>query len=71
MGGALLEGGGVVLVGANGVVLTRAGADAPFVASTFRNRDRREPRCCPASLPAGNGAFIVIGDKGVDFHQAQ
>ena len=42
MGGTVLDGGGAVLAGANGTVLTRAGAATAFVAITFRNARRRD-----------------------------
>jgi photosystem II stability/assembly factor-like uncharacterized protein len=70
MGGSQLEGGGVVLAGANGTVLTRAGADAPLVVSTYRNAAGETPTLSGIA-PTGNGRFVVIGDKGADLYQPQ
>jgi photosystem II stability/assembly factor-like uncharacterized protein len=70
MGGAVLDGGGVVLAGANGTVLTRAGAAAPFVASTFRNAAGESPMLSGV-VPAGNGSLVLIGDKGAELYHPQ
>jgi photosystem II stability/assembly factor-like uncharacterized protein len=68
MGGSALESGGVALVGANGTVLRRAGADDAFVASVFRNAAGETPMLA-GIVPAANGDFILVGDKGADlFH---
>jgi photosystem II stability/assembly factor-like uncharacterized protein len=68
MGGSLLEGGGVVLAGANGTVLTRAAADAPFAAATFRNAAGETPALA-GIIPDGKGDYVLVGDKGADvFH---
>ena len=68
MGGTLLEGGGVVLAGANGTVLRRAGADAPFAPATFRNAAGETPALA-GIVPGASGEFILIGDKGADVYQ--
>ena len=70
MGGTLLEGGGVVLAGANGTVLSRAGADAPFVATVFRNAAGETPALA-GIVPDGKGGFVLVGDKGADLYQAK
>jgi photosystem II stability/assembly factor-like uncharacterized protein len=70
MGGSQLDGGGVILAGANGTVLTRASADAPFVASTYRNAAGETPALA-GIVPAGNGKFVLVGDKGVDLYHPQ
>jgi photosystem II stability/assembly factor-like uncharacterized protein len=70
MGGALLEGGGVVLAGANGTVLRRAGADAPFTLATFHNAAGETPALA-GILPDGRGDFVIVGDKGADTYHPQ
>jgi len=70
MGGALLEGGGVVLAGANGTVLRRAAADKPFTISTFHNAAGETPALA-GILPDGRGDFVLVGDKGVDTYHPQ
>jgi hypothetical protein len=70
MGGALLEGGGVILAGANGTVLRRAGADAPFSAPTFRNAAGETPALAGIAAD-GKGDFVLVGDKGADVYHPQ
>jgi len=70
MGGSLLEGGGVILAGANGTVLVRAGADAPFIPATFRNAAGETPALA-GILPDGRGDFVLVGDKGADTYHPQ
>ena len=70
MGGALLEGGGVVLAGANGTVLRRAAVDAPFAPATFRNAAGETPALSGIAA-AGGGGFVLIGDKGADVYKPQ
>jgi photosystem II stability/assembly factor-like uncharacterized protein len=68
MGGTMVEGGGVVLAGANGTVLRRAGADGAFAASIYRNAAGETPMLSGVSPTAG-GDLVVVGDKGADvFH---
>jgi photosystem II stability/assembly factor-like uncharacterized protein len=69
MGGHALAGGGAVLVGANGVVLTRASADAPFAATAFATATGETPLLA-AVLPLDAG-YLVVGDKGADVHNPQ
>jgi photosystem II stability/assembly factor-like uncharacterized protein len=70
MGGSLLEGGGVVLAGANGTVLRRAAADKPFAISTFHNAAGETPALA-GILPDGRGDFVIVGDKGADTYHPQ
>jgi len=70
MGGALLEGGGVVLAGANGTVLRRDGADQPFTIATFHNAAGETPALA-GILPDGRGDFVIVGDKGADTYHPQ
>ncbi len=65
MGGSALENGGVVLAGANGTILMRASADAAFVASAFRNGAGEMPTLAGVA-PAGDGNYVLVGDKGAD-----
>jgi hypothetical protein len=68
MGGSALESGGVALVGANGTVLRRAGADDAFAASVFRNAAGETPALA-AVVPGGATGYVLAGDKGVDMFQ--
>lgn len=70
MGGVALDKGGVVLAGANGTVLYRASLDAPFVATTFKNANGETPALA-GIMPAGNGNFVLVGDKGADLTHLQ
>lgn len=70
MGGNALDGGGVVLAGANGTVLTRAGAAGPFVATTFRNAAGETP-ALSGIAPLPNGDYVLVGDKGADIYHPQ
>jgi len=70
MGGALLEGGGVVLAGANGTVLRRAGADGAFSASVFRNAAGETPMLSGVS-PSAGGDLVLVGDKGAELFHPQ
>lgn len=63
-GGAALARGGAVLVGANGVVVSRAEADQPFTITTFVN-ERQESPILAAIIPEGDGRFIVSGERGI------
>lgn len=64
MGGAALPDGGAVLVGANGVVLYRANADAPFEQRTFEN-DSGETPVLSSVLALGTRTFLFTSDKGL------
>lgn len=67
MGGTALANGGVVLTGVNGTVLSRATAQAPFVASTFKNANGETPAL--AAIAGSGNDFVLVGDKGVNlFH---
>ncbi|MGH8029744.1 MAG: WD40/YVTN/BNR-like repeat-containing protein [Arenimonas sp.] len=67
MGGTALANGGAVLVGSNGVVLTRPDGASPFVAGTYSNAAGETPALA-AVIPADAG-FVVVGEKGVDTYQ--
>jgi photosystem II stability/assembly factor-like uncharacterized protein len=69
-GGAALARGGAILVGANGVVVTRSAAEDPFTQSTFVN-ERQESPILAAIVAEGDGRFIVSGEKGIGVHRAQ
>ena len=68
IGGAALANGGAVLVGSNGVVLIRKDAASPFVLNNYQNAAGETPVLANA-FDAGNGQFLLIGDKGVDLYQ--
>ena len=68
MGGHALPGGGAVLVGANGALLSRPDADSPFTAIAFETGTGETPMLAGV-VPAGDDAFLVIGDKGADLHR--
>jgi photosystem II stability/assembly factor-like uncharacterized protein len=68
IGGQALANGGAILVGSNGVVLIRKDKDSPFVLSNFQNAAGETPVLANA-FEAGNGQFLLIGDKGVDLYQ--
>jgi photosystem II stability/assembly factor-like uncharacterized protein len=70
MGGVALADGGAVLVGANGTMLHRANAAASFAATTFRNASGETPTLSGVS-PAGDGRYVVVGDKGADLATLQ
>lgn len=70
MGGYALENGGAVLVGANGAVLTRANADAPFTATAFETASGETP-LLSGVLPVDGAGYLVIGDKGADMYRPQ
>jgi photosystem II stability/assembly factor-like uncharacterized protein len=53
-----------------GSLLTRAAADSPFVASTFRNAAGETPMLAGV-LPAANGNLVLIGDKGAELYHPQ
>jgi len=66
MGGAALAQGGAILVGANGVVLRRATATAPFQRSTYENAEKETPVLASVLSVGGDDTYIVCGEKGVD-----
>ena len=68
IGGQALANGGAILVGSNGVVLTRKDGSTPFVLSYFQNAAGETPVLANA-FDADNGQFLLIGDKGVDLYQ--
>jgi len=70
LGGTLLANGGAVLVGANGTVLTRADAKSGFTAHTSKNANGETPYLTGV-VQAGNGDFLLVGDKGVDPYHPQ
>ncbi len=67
LGGQALPNGGAMLVGANGLVLSRKDGTSPFVASTFTNADGDIPVLAGVQSE-GNGSFVLIGDKGADLY---
>lgn len=69
-GGVALARGGAVLVGANGVLVARPDADAPFAISTFVN-ERQESPILAAIVAEGDGRFIVSGERGIGIHRAE
>lgn len=70
MGGHALPDGGAVLVGGNGLVLVRKDGDSPFVAGTFETASGETP-LLSGVMPAGDGAFLVVGDRGAGLHRAE
>jgi len=68
MGGVALEGGGAVLVGSNGVVLSRADTGMPFARGTYTNAAGETPALAGV-LPAGSRGYVLVGEKGVDTYQ--
>jgi photosystem II stability/assembly factor-like uncharacterized protein len=70
MGGVALANGGVVLAGAYGTILSRASADAPFVPVVYKNANGETP-ALSGIVPAGNGDYVLVGDKGVDWYHLQ
>jgi photosystem II stability/assembly factor-like uncharacterized protein len=70
MGGRALANGGAVLTGANGTVLSRASASAPFAVSTYKNAIGETPALAGV-VAAGNGDYVLVGDKGVDLYHLQ
>lgn len=63
-GGAVLSGGGIVLVGSNGVVLHRAADAAEFSRKTFSNALQETP-VLSAALPLSSTEVLVAGEKGL------
>lgn len=70
MGGHALPDGGAVIVGAEGVVLHRQHAGAPFRVRTFTNQAGETP-VLSGVLPAADGGLVVIGDRGVDRYRIE
>ena len=70
MGGHALADGGAILVGANGVVLTRPDGDSPFTETRFEMANGETPNLTGV-LPAGDAGFIVVGDKGAALFRPQ
>jgi len=70
MGGAVVPDsqGGVVLVGANGVVLYRPDANTPLGRSTFVNQNQETP-VLAAVWPIGARTFLVVGERGIGRHE--
>ncbi len=65
MGGAALSGGGAVLVGANGVILTRSAGEAGF-----RRSMHPEGAVLASALPVGTSRqIVVVGENGVGLYQ--
>jgi photosystem II stability/assembly factor-like uncharacterized protein len=70
MGGRALPGGGAILVGANGAVLTRPDGNSPFTATTFEMSNGETP-LLSSVLPLDDGGYLVIGDKGADLYRPE
>jgi photosystem II stability/assembly factor-like uncharacterized protein len=70
LGGIALDGGGAVLVGSNGVVLSRLDGNTPFAQDTFRNAAGETPALAGV-LPAGSTGYVLVGEKGVAIYQAK
>lgn len=70
MGGRALADGGAILVGANGVVLSRPDGDSPFTETRFEMENGETPNLTGV-LPAGEAGFIVVGDKGAGLFRPQ
>ncbi|KFL36959.1 hypothetical protein N788_11980 [Arenimonas donghaensis DSM 18148 = HO3-R19] len=70
MGGHALANGGAILVGANGVVLTRPDADSPFTETRYEMENGETPNLTGV-MPAGDAGFIVVGDKGAGLFRPQ
>ena len=68
MGGHALPGGGAVLVGANGAILTRPDADTPFTATAYEMSTGETP-LLSGVLPVDDAGYLVIGDKGADLYR--
>lgn len=64
MGGAVGADGAAVLVGGNGVVLSRSNDNEPFLASTHP-----AGAVLSSVLVLGPGEYTVVGESGVSFHQ--
>ncbi len=64
MGGAAGGDGAMVLVGGNGVVLSRSAADAPFLAKTHP-----DGTVLSSVLVLGPGEYTVVGESGISFYQ--
>jgi len=69
-GGVALARGGAVLVGANGVVVSRGDAEQPFSLTTFVN-DRQESPILAAILAEGDNRFTVSGERGIGVYRAK
>jgi photosystem II stability/assembly factor-like uncharacterized protein len=68
IGGQALPNGGAILVGSNGVVLVRKDGASPLALHNFQNGAGETPVLSNA-FDAGDGQFLLIGDKGVDLYQ--
>jgi photosystem II stability/assembly factor-like uncharacterized protein len=64
MGGSALQGGGAVIVGANGAVLHRGSSDAPITLHTYHTAAQETP-VLSGVLAQGQSTFVVSGDKGI------
>ena len=67
-GGTMLPGGGVVLVGANGIVLHRRAGSATFEMTTYENANLETPVL--STVQARDGSLLLLaGEKGLDRFQ--
>src|SRR3546814_11196617 len=65
MGGVAHPDGGLCLVGAQGVVLTRANATQPLSLVTYESASNETP-ILAGLLDHPEGGFVVYGERGVD-----
>jgi photosystem II stability/assembly factor-like uncharacterized protein len=70
MGGVALPNGGALIVGANGAVLYRPDAGAPFRASAFETAGGETP-VLSSAVALDDGSFLLVGDKGVDTYRPE
>lgn len=70
MGGYALPGGGAILVGGNGLVLVRKDGDSPFVRGEYET-ESGETASLAGVIPAGDDAYLVVGDRGAGLYRAK
>ena len=70
MGGHALPDGGAILVGGNGLVLVRQDGDSPFVRGEYETASG-ETASLAGVIPAADGAYLVVGDRGAGLYRAK
>jgi photosystem II stability/assembly factor-like uncharacterized protein len=70
LGGLALANGGAMLVGTNGLLLTRKDAASAFVANTIETTSGEVP-VLAAAMVADAGQWILVGEKGADLFAAK